>query len=333
MHEFVTEGRLPYRATPFWLSLAGEEPETCARNAHGVPIDPILAQVLPSPAEAHTSPLELRDPLGEAGNTVFERTVRQYHSRILVRATGQCFLFCRHCYRRSLLSSELHFLDGAALATLSEYLTAHPEVREVLISGGDPLTATDAQLAALLEAIRSAPRPVLVRICTRAPVVLPARITPEFVDLLKRFRPLTVVLHINHPKELSTQFLEKTEALLQAGIPLHSQTVLLRGINDAPDILIELFSTLNLKGIHPYYLFQGDLAPGTAHFRVPLSRGLAIYEALRRELSGLELPRYAVDAPGGGGKIYLPEGIAGRKAEFWLLRASDGSIHEYPEEK
>jgi len=163
--------------------------------------------------------------------------------------------------------------------------------------------------------------------------VLPARITPALVDLLKRFRPLTVVLHINHPKELSTQFLEKAEALLGAGIPLHSQTVLLRGINDRPEILIELFSTLNLKGIHPYYLFQGDLAAGTAHFRVPLSRGLAIYEMLRRDLSGLELPRYAVDAPGGGGKIYLPEGVAGRKADSWLLRASDGSIHEYPEEE
>jgi len=333
MQDFVTEGGLPYRATPFWLSLAGEEPETCARNAHGVPIDPILAQALPSPAEARISPLELRDPLGEAGNTIFERAVRQYRSRILVRATGQCFLFCRHCYRRSLLSSELHFLDEAAIAALSEYLAAHREVREVLLSGGDPLTASDEQLATLLEAIRSAPQPVFIRICTRAPIVLPARVTPELVDLLKRSRPLTMVLHINHPKELSSQFLEKAEALLQAGIPLHSQTVLLRGINDRPDILIELFSALNLKGIHPYYLFQGDLAAGTAHFRVPLSRGLAIYEVLRRDLSGLELPRYAVDAPGGGGKIYLPEGIAGRKADSWLLRSSDGSIHEYPEEE
>ncbi|MEN6499477.1 MAG: KamA family radical SAM protein [Rectinema sp.] len=333
MKDIVTKHGLPYRATRFWLSLADEEPKTCARNADGVPIDPILAQALPSPAEARISPLELRDPLGEASNTIVERTIRHYRSRILVRATGQCFLFCRHCYRRSLLTSERHFLDGAAIAALSEYLAAHPEIREVLVSGGDPLTTTDAQLAALLEAIRSARRSILVRICTRAPIVLPARITPALVDLLKRFRPLTVVLHINHPKELSTQFLEKAEALLGAGIPLHSQTVLLRGINDRPEILTELFSTLNLRGIHPYYLFQGDLAAGTAHFRVPLSRGLAIYEMLRRDLSGLELPRYAVDAPGGGGKIYLPEGIAGRKADSWLLWASDGSIHEYPEEE
>ncbi len=333
MQDFVAEGGLPYRATPFWLSLADEEPEACARNAHGVPVDPILAQTLPSPAEALISPLELRDPLGEAGNTIFGRAVRQYRSRILVRATGQCFLFCRHCYRRALLPSELHFLDEAAIAALSEYLAIHPEVREVLVSGGDPLTASDAQLAGLFEAIRSAPRPIIIRICTRAPIVLPGRVTPELVDLLARARPLTMVLHINHPRELSAPFLDRAEALMKAGIPLHSQTVLLRGINDAPDILIELFSALSLRGIRPYYLFQGDLAAGTAHFRVPLSRGLAIYETLRKELSGLELPRYAVDAPGGGGKIYLPEGIVERKAKSWVLRASDGSLHEYPEEE
>ncbi len=333
MQDFVAEGGLPYRATPFWLSLADEEPETCAKNALGVPLDPILAQALPSPAEAITSPWELRDPLGESSHTIFERAVRQYRSRILVRATGQCFLFCRHCYRRALLPSELHFLDDKAIMALSEYLTAHPEVREVLVSGGDPLTASDAQLAGLFEAIHSVPRPVLIRICTRAPIVLPARVSAELVDLLARARPLTMVLHINHPKELSAPFLDRAEALMKAGIPLHSQTVLLRGINDAPDILIELFSALSLRGIRPYYLFQGDLAAGTAHFRVPLSRGLAIYETLRKELSGLELPRYAVDAPGGGGKIYLPEGIVERKAKSWVLRASDGSLHEYPEEE
>jgi len=333
MQNFAAEGGLPYRATPFWFSLSDERPESCARDTKGVPLDPILAQALPSPAEATTSPLELRDPLGEAGNAIFEHAVRQYHSRILVRATGQCFLFCRHCYRRSLLSSELHFLEDEAISALSEYLAAHREVREVLVSGGDPLTASDDQLARLLKAIRSAPQATLIRVCTRAPVVLPSRVTPALVDLLKKSRPLTVVLHINHPRELSAQFLDRAEALTQAGIPLHSQTVLLRGINDRPEILKELFSALNLRGIHPYYLFQGDLAVGTAHFRVPLSRGLEIYETLRRELSGLELPRYAVDAPGGGGKIYLPEGIAERKATSWVLRAPDGRLHEYPEER
>lgn len=332
MHDVIAQGGLPFRATRFWFSLADEPPENCKKNENGVPVDPILAQAIPSPSEALVTSWELRDPLGESSHTIFEHTVRQYHSRVLVRATGQCFLFCRHCFRRSLLPSERSFMDSKAIEALAAYLAVHQEVREVLISGGDPLTAPDASLASLFEAVRSVPRPILIRLCTRTPVVLPQRLTSNLIALLSKMRPLQMVLHINHPKELSQEFMEKAELLLRAGIPLHSQTVLLRGINDAASVLIELFSALNRAGIHPYYLFQGDLAAGTAHFRVPLSKGLALYENLRKELSGLELPRYAVDSPGGGGKIYLPEGIAERRADLWILRAPDGSLHEYPEE-
>lgn len=332
----VAEGGLPYKATPFWLGLASEAPETCSKNAEGVPLDPILAQAIPSSAEAIVSPLELRDPLGESGNSIFERAVRQYRSRILVRATGQCFLFCRHCYRRALLPEEANFIDEKIVAALRDYLATHEEIREVLISGGDPLTGSDEKLAKLFKAIRSADRSrhvVLIRLCTRAPIVLPQRITSALIELLAASRPLTMILHINHPRELSAAFLDRAEALTRAGIPLHSQSVLLRGINDNPETLIELFSSLNRAGIHPYYLFQGDLAKGTAHFRVPLSKGLALYETLRKELSGLEMPRYAVDAPSGGGKIYLPEGIVEHRGATWILRAPDGVLHEYPEEE
>lgn len=332
MHESNTANGLPFRATRFWFSLADEQPENCKKNEHGVPVDPILAQAIPSPSEAIVTAWELQDPLGESSHTVFAHAVRQYHSRVLVRATGQCFLFCRHCFRRSLLPSERSFIDSKAIEALAAYLAAHQEVREVLISGGDPLTAPDANLASLFEAVRSVPRPILIRLCTRAPVVLPERITSNLITLLGKMRPLHIVLHINHPKELSQQFIEKAELLLKAGIPLHSQTVLLRGINDDVSVLTMLFSSLNRAGIHPYYLFQGDLAAGTSHFRVPLSKGLAIYNDLRKELSGLELPRYAVDTPGGGGKIYLPEGVVERRADLWILRAPDGSLHEYPEE-
>lgn len=332
MHDGFVQGGLPFRATRFWFSLANETPENCRKNESGVPIDPILAQAIPSPSEALILPWELQDPLGESSHSIFEHTVRQYHSRVLVRATGQCFLFCRHCFRRALLPYEQSFMDSNAIEELAAYLAAHKEVREVLISGGDPLTAPDATLALLLEAVRSVPHPLLIRLCTRTPIVLPQRITSNLIALLSKMRPLQMVLHINHPQELSQEFLEKAELLLKAGIPLHSQTVLLRGINDAASVLIELFSSLNRAGIRPYYLFQGDLAAGTSHFRVPLSKGLAIYADLRKELSGLELPRYAVDAPKGGGKIYLPEGIVERRADLWILRAPDGSLHEYPEE-
>jgi len=211
-------------------------------------------------------------------------------------------------------------------------LKAHEEVREVLISGGDPLTARDDQLSTLLHAVRAASPRILIRIATRAPLVLPQRITPAFLELFSSMRPLCMVLHINHQLELSPLFLEKAEMLEKCGIPLYSQTVLLRGINDDPTTLISLFSKLNLCGIKPYYLFQGDLARGTSHFRVPLSRGLDIYSALGKELSGLELPRYAVDAPGGGGKIYLPEGVKERKGARWILEAPNGALYEYPEE-
>jgi lysine 2,3-aminomutase len=323
---------LPYRSTAFWLSLAHEPVESCKRNELGVPLDPILAQAVPSTAESRASPWDRCDPLGEESHSIANRVIRHYRSRVLVRATGQCFLFCRHCYRRSLLPSELEFIDESTIDKLILLLRSHPEIREVLISGGDPLIASDEKLERLLSAIRSVERPILIRLCTRAPIVLPKRINNNLISLLSELRPLQIMLHINHPRELSPEFLDKSESILKAGIPLHSQTVLLRGINDNAETLIELFSILNLHSIHPYYLFQGDLAIGTAHFRVPLSQGLIIYEKLKRELSGLELPRYSVDAPGGGGKVYLPEGIVERKNDSWVLRLPDGSLCEYPEE-
>lgn len=326
-------GGLPYRATSFWLSLAGESAVDCARDERGVPVDPLLAQALPSPAEKHSVPCELSDPLGEAMHAIGSRAVQQYRSRVLVRATGECFLFCRHCYRRSLLPAERAFISDEAIRALTELLNSREGVREVLISGGDPLTASDDQIRALLNAVHVVPRRLLIRLCTRAPIVQPQRITSQLINLLAQARPLHVILQINHQRELSDLFLEKAEALERAGIPLHSQTVLLRGINDDPRTLISLFSALSLYGIQPYYLFQGDLAQGTSHFRVPLSRGLELYATLRRELSGLELPRYAVDAPGGGGKIYLPEGVVEKRGDVWILRAPDGTLHEYPEER
>ncbi len=328
----LTESSLPYRATAYWLALAKETPDSCTKNQQGVPLDPILAQVIPSPAENHVLPLELSDPLGEERHRAGRRTVRQYRSRVLVRATGECFLHCRHCYRRSLLPGERDFITPSDMQELQRLLREHQEVREVLVSGGDPLTAPDHALQELFQTIRAIPRPILIRLCTRAPVVLPSRVTHELVGLLRSSRPLQVVLQINHPVELSEAFRNAALMLLDAGIPIHSQTVLLRNINDSADTLVALFSGLVQVGIHPYYLFQGDLAAGTSHFRVPLSKGLALYETLRQQLSGLELPRYAVDAPGGGGKIYLPEGVVERRGNTWILKAANGSRHEYPEE-
>ncbi len=319
-------------ATPYWFSLASEDWRGCRRDSRGVPMDPILAQALPSEAENLRLPEESIDPLSESAHSPLPRLVHQYPSRILLRCTGECPVYCRHCFRRSLLAEEGGFLDEAAQEAAAAYLAVHPEVREVLVSGGDPLSASTEKIEGLFEKLRAASPGILIRLCTRAPVTLPERVDSELVSMLARFKPLRVMIHVNHPAELSPLFIEKMSLLGSAGIPLRSQTVLLRGINDSADTLESLFVALMRAGVDPYYLFQGDLASGTAHFRVPLSRGLRIYDELRKRLSGLELPRYAVDAPDGAGKLYLPECVMGLVDGYWLLRAPDGTIHRYPEE-
>lgn len=327
------ERTLPFAVTSYWLSLASENFRNCRRDERGVPLDPILAQALPSAAELERLPLESVDPLCEKTHSPSPGLVHQYPSRILLRSTDECPVFCRHCFRRSLLSGERGFLGEKEQETAKLYLEAHPEVREVLVSGGDPLTAPTPKLEALFSRLRGGRPGILIRLCTRAPVTLPHRVDEELVEMLARFKPLRVVIQVNHPVEISPLFVEKIGMLESAGLHPRSQTVLLRGVNDSADTLEALFSGLVRIGVDPYYLFQGDMAAGTSHFRVPLSRGLSIYGELRARLSGLELPRFAVDSPDGAGKMYLPESIAGRDGEFWLLRAPDGSLHRYPEEK
>jgi len=324
---------LPFAATKYWLGLAGEDYRNCRREGRGIPLDPILAQALPSGPELETLPRESEDPLWERTHSPAPRLVHQYRSRILLRTSGECPVFCRYCFRRSLLRKERGFISAPEQEEVSRYLLAHPEVREVLVSGGDPLTASTSKLEALFKRLRAGREGILIRLCTRAPVTLPERVDEELVTMLARFKPMRLVIHINHPAEISPLFAGRIEALLSAGLPVRSQTVLLRGINDSADTLEELFASLVKVGVDPYYLFQGDLAAGTSHFRVALSRGLGIYEELRKKLSGLELPRYAVDAPGGGGKLYLPESVVGLEGGFWLLKSPDGSLLRYPEEK
>ncbi|MCE5255840.1 MAG: KamA family radical SAM protein [Spirochaetaceae bacterium] len=323
---------LPFAATHYWLSLADEDYRYCRRDTQGVPLDPILAQALPSPAERKIAPIEMKDPLHEQEHGQFPRMIHQYSSRILLRTTGDCPVFCRYCFRRSLLPGDKGFMDEAAQENARLYLASHPEIREVLVSGGDPLSASNEKLESLFSRLRAGRKEVQLRLCTRAPVTLPVRIDAGLVDLLARYKPLHMVIHVNHPREITPLFRERIGWILAAGIPVRSQTVLLRGINDKVDTLVELFSTLAQAGIDPYYLFQGDLAQGTAHFRIPLSRGLLLYDALRQRLSGIEMPRFAVDAPDGGGKLYLPESVLRLEEGFWVLRTPDGKLHSYPEE-
>jgi len=315
---------LPFAVTPHFASLAGKEKT-----------DPIRRQFMPDPVEALRDPFALDDPLGEAQYRLAPRLVHQYRDRALLLAGGTCAGFCRYCFRRVRLSSPAGFISSGELASILSLLEARQEIREILVSGGDPLTGTNGQLEELFGKLRKARPGILIRLCTRSPITSPTRLGPETIALLARFRPLRIVTHINHPRELAPDARTVLASAVEAGIPVHVQTVLLRGVNDNAETLAQLFRECLNLGLSPYYLFQLDLAPGTAHFRVPLREGLSIYRNLELLISGLGLPAYAVDLPGGGGKIRLSgESIAGEKdtpsGRVYLLKDRNGKLWEYP---
>ncbi|MDR3342402.1 MAG: radical SAM protein [Treponema sp.] len=324
-------GGLPFAITPHIASLAGPDRE-----------DPIRRQFFPDPREARLDPFALEDPLGEAHYRVSPRLIHQYRDRVLLLAGGACGGYCRFCFRRVRMSSAPSFISPGELESVLSYLKAHPEIREILISGGDPLTTGNEVLEELFTRLREVRPGLLLRICTRIPITRPERLDQGTVTLFSRWRPLRLVVHINHQRELETgrdgySAGRILSACVDAGVPVHVQTVLLRGINDSAETLAVLFRECLDQGLTPYYLFQLDLAPGTAHFRVPLKEGLAMYRKLQACISGLGLPAYAVDLPGGGGKIRLYDGaIAGEKAvpggTVYLLQDSEGKRWSYPAE-
>jgi lysine 2,3-aminomutase len=321
-----TRGLLPFGVSPYFASLARPEPE-----------DPIRRQFFPDPREALPDPCALDDPLGEGRHRAVPRLIRQYRDRALLLAGGACGAYCRYCFRRVWLAGAPDFIGPRELEAALGWLERRPEIREILVSGGDPLGADNGVLEELFQRLRKARPGILLRICTRAPVVNPDRLGKETLALFRRFRPLRLSVHLNHPREFSGPCREGLGAAADSGIPVHVQTVLLRGVNDDAAILAELFRRCLDSGLSPYYLFQMDLAPGTAHFRVPLKRGLALYRELGTLISGLGLPAYAVDLPGGGGKIRLHEdSIAaerlGPQGPVYLLKDGAGKLWEYPAE-
>jgi lysine 2,3-aminomutase len=317
-------GGLPFAVTPHFASLAAP-----ARN------DPIRRQFMPDPREALDDPFALDDPLGEAQFRAAPRLVHQYRDRALLLAGGSCAGYCRYCFRRVRMSAQTGFISDEELLPVPAYLEGHREIREILISGGDPLTASDSTLAALFAKLRDARPSLLLRLCTRVPVTAPDRIAPETIALFARYRPFRIVVHINHPRELSPETCRALSSCVAASIPVHVQTVLLRGVNDKAEVLASLFRDCLDLGITPYYLFHLDLAPGTRHFRVAPPEGIAIYRELRTLISGLGLPAYAVDLPGGGGKIRLHDdsiaGIGERPGgKVYLLKDAAGRLWDYP---
>jgi len=294
-------------------------------------------QVIASEEELLISKGERADPLGEARYCITPYLVHQYPNRVLLLATGRCLSYCRYCFRREFTARSNGFITAAQTDQALMYLRAHSEVQEILVSGGDPLSGSFEQLEVLLKKLRAVSPQLLIRLCTRAPVFAPELFTDELIALLKAVRPLWIIAHINHPTELGMAQRHALSRCIDSGLPVQTQTVLLQGVNDKPSILAELFHGLVCLGVKPGYLFQTDLARGTAGFRVPLEKAAHIWKELRRRLSGLSLPQFAVDLPNGGGKFPLSalilheDIIAPLKNGRFSARGLDGNSYTYPE--
>jgi len=296
------------------------------------PLCPVRMQAVPRRAESRVSPGELKDPLGEDISRPVESIVHKYPDRVLFLATDACSVYCRHCTRRRITKGGEAELSRAELNAGLEYVRAHPAVRDVLISGGDPLLLNDERLEELLAPLRAIPHVELIRIGTRVPVTLPMRVTPALARLLRRFAPLFVVTHFNHPKEVTPASRRACELLVDHGVPVENQTVLMRRLNSDARIIKELNHACLSMRVRPYYLHQMDLAEGCEHFRTPLAKGVEILEALRGWTSGLAVPHLAVDLPGGGGKVSLqPSYVLEQDEQGTTLRGYRGGRYRYPE--
>ena len=313
--------RPPVRVTPHWLSLLDGRPD-----------DPLRRQAVPTTAEMAPQPGELDDPLGESAHSPLPRLIRRYRDRALVVVTGACALYCRHCFRRRLTGDDYGAISRAELADIADWLAGEPEVRELLLSGGDPLTLRDRDLLEVIRVLRTARPDIVLRLATRMPVVEPSRIPRRLAPPLGRRAPLWVVVQINHPRELAPEARRALRKLQRQGLPVINQAVLLRGVNDDVGVLESLSRALVEAGIKPYYLFQGDVASGTGHFRLPLEEARNLVEQLRSRVSGLAMPGFAVDLPGGGGKVPLGrDHVIGPESGGWRLRTPDGREGLYPD--
>ncbi len=317
-----TAGIFRLGISPYYLSLIDP--------AH--PFCPVRMQAVPTQAEAQSRPGELRDPLGEDKTRPTEALVHKYPDRVLLLALDTCSVYCRHCTRRRITKGGEAAFTRDALREAVDYVRAHPEVRDVLVSGGDPLLLADGRLDALLGDLRAIPHVEIIRIGTRVPVVLPMRVDDALAKMLRRHAPLYVVTHFNHPKELTAEAREACERLVDHGVPVENQAVLMRRLNSDPRIIRELMHGLLKMRVRPYYLHQMDVAEGLEHLRTPIGKGVEIIESLRGHTTGLAVPHLAVDLPGGGGKVTLqPEYVVERRETETVFRNFRGERYAYPE--
>jgi len=313
---------LPLRITPYYISLLDRDNQEQSLRKSVVPV---FDEFLVHQGEAS-------DPLSEEHDSPVPNVVHRYPDRVLFLVTGFCSTYCRYCTRTRMVAKDKCHIGVKAWEAGLEYIEKHQEVRDVLISGGDPLTMPDLHVEYLLSRLRSIPHVEIIRIGTKVPVVLPQRITRPLVSMLKKYHPLFLSIHFTHADEITPEVKEACEKLANAGIPLGSQTVLLKGINDSVSVMKKLMHALLMIRVKPYYLYQCDPVVGTHHFRTTIEKGLNIIQGLRGHTSGYAVPTYVVDAPGGGGKIpLLPDYYLGREEEYALLKNYEDKVFLYPD--
>lgn len=308
--------------TPYYASLI--DPDD--------PNDPVRRQCVPTIEETYPCENDLLDPLGELKDSPVPHIVHRYPDRVLFLVTLKCSMYCRHCTRRRVVGEEDRIISEKELSTALAYISSHEEIRDVLISGGDPLVMSTAKLEHIIASIREIPHVDIVRIGTRVPVVMPMRITEELTDMLKKYQPIWINTHFNHPKELTPDSARACAAIVDAGIPLGNQSVLLKGINDDAETMKKLLLGLVHMRIRPYYLYQCDLSKGIGHFRTTVEKGVEIMHALTGNISGYAVPKYVIDAPGGGGKIPINyEYVISRDDKEVVMENYRGDIYKYPQ--
>jgi lysine 2,3-aminomutase len=333
VEDLVTAGLLP-SVTPELRAVAskyaiGITPAMVTLINHADAADPIAKQFVPSENELNTLPQEMPDPIGDQKHSPVEGVVHRYPDRVLLKLLHTCPVYCRFCFRRDHVGNGGKMLSPEETRKAIAYIRDHKEIWEVVLSGGDPLLLSDRRLSEIVAELNAIEHVKIIRLHTRVPAVDPARITSELVAALKGRAPIYVLLHCNHAKELTPEARAACALLVDAGIPLMSQSVLLRGVNDTPESLGALMRAFVETRIIPHYLHHGDLARGTGHFRVPITEGQALLRALRGKLSGLCQPHYILDIPGGHGKVPIGPVFAVHQGDEWLVDDFGGQEHKY----
>ncbi len=318
----VAGTKLALAVTPHFFNLIDPKDPNC----------PIRRQVLPRFEESLVMPHEMADPVGEDSHMPVPGLVHRYPDRVLFLVTDRCAAYCRYCTRSRVVSGVGEQELRTNFEEIYAYLAAHTEVRDVLLSGGDPLLFSDDKLEKILQRLRAIEHIEFVRIGTRVPIFLPQRITPELCAMLQKYHPLWMSVHVNHPKELTTEVRDALGRLANAGIPLGNQSVLLRGVNDDLPTMKCLVQKLLRCRVRPYYIYQLDLITGSSHLQVSVRKGLEIMDGLRGHTTGYAVPQYVIDAPGGGGKVPInPNYILHHDRERVVIRNYEGGVYEYPE--